>query len=94
EGGALGWAAPGLFVPEFEQVMDALAPGQVSGPVPTRFGVHLIEVLERREVERSPREMRDAVRALLRQQKAEEAFEEQVRELRGRAYVEYREPPQ
>ncbi|MCX7662303.1 MAG: peptidylprolyl isomerase [Tepidimonas fonticaldi] len=94
EGGALGWAAPGLFVPEFEQAMDALAPGQVSAPVPTRFGVHLIEVQERREVERSPREMREAVRALLRQQKAEEAFEEQVRELRGRAYVEYREPPQ
>ncbi|MEW6695353.1 MAG: peptidylprolyl isomerase [Pseudomonadota bacterium] len=94
EGGALGWATPGLFVPEFEQAMDALAPGQISAPVPTRFGVHLIEVQERREVERSPRELREAVRALLRQQKAEDAFAEQVRELRGRAYVEYREPPQ
>lgn len=94
EGGALGWATPGLFVPEFEQAMDALAPGQVSAPVPTRFGMHLIEVLERRVVERSPRDMREAVRALLRQQKADEAFEEQMRELRARAYVEYREPPQ
>lgn len=94
EGGALGWAAPGLFVPEFEQAMDALAPGQVSAPVVSRFGVHLIEVQERREVERSARETREAVRGLLRQQKADEAFAEQVRELRARAYVEYREPPQ
>jgi len=94
EGGALGWAAPGLFVPEFEQAMDALAPGQVSAPVVSRFGVHLIEVQERREVERSARETREAVRRLLRQQKADEAFAEQVRELRARAFVEYREPPQ
>ncbi|MGQ9724864.1 MAG: peptidylprolyl isomerase [Tepidimonas sp.] len=93
EGGALGWAAPGVFVPEFEQAMERLAPGQVSSPVVSRFGVHLIEVLERREVQRSPRELREAVRALLRQQKADEAFAEQLRELRGRAYIEYREPP-
>lgn len=94
EGGALGWAVPGMFVPEFEQVMDTLAPGQISMPVVSRFGVHLIEVLERREVQRSAREVREAVRALLRQQKADEAFAALKRELRGRSYVEYRESPQ
>lgn len=94
DGGALGWAVPGLFVPEFEQAMDALAPGEVSAPVASRFGVHLIQVLERREVERSAAEMRDAVRALLRQRKAEEAIADALREQRGRAYIEYREPPQ
>ncbi|TSE24579.1 peptidylprolyl isomerase [Tepidimonas aquatica] len=94
DGGRLGWATPGLFVPEFEQAMDALAPGQVSEPVVSRFGVHLIEVLQRRDVPRSARELRDAVRALLRQRKADEALAELVREARARTYVEYREPPQ
>ncbi|MCX7742689.1 MAG: peptidylprolyl isomerase, partial [Tepidimonas sp.] len=92
DGGRLGWASPGLFVPEFEQAMDALAPGQLSEPVVTRFGVHLIEVLQRREVPRSAREQREAVRALLRQRKADEALAELARDARARAYVEIREP--
>jgi len=94
EGGLLGWVSPGQLVPEFEQAMDALAVGVVSAPVVSRFGVHLIEVLERRQVERSAREQRDAVRAVLRQRKADEALQEVVREQRARAYVEQREPPQ
>lgn len=91
EGGRLGWAEPGLFVPEFEEAMEALAPGQVSAPVTTRFGVHLIEVLQRREVARGARELREAARSSLRQRKAEEALEEMAREARARAYVEIRE---
>ncbi|TSE32753.1 peptidylprolyl isomerase [Tepidimonas charontis] len=94
DGGLLGWASPGLFVPEFEQAMDALPVGSVSAPVVTRFGVHLIEVLERRRVERSAREQREAVRAVLRQRKADEAIQELVREQRARAFIEQREPPQ
>lgn len=93
-GGDLGWANPGMFVPEFEQVMSRLAPGQLSEPLVSRFGVHLIQVQERRQVPLSAREQREWVRNLLREQKAEEAYETWVRELRARAYIEYREPPQ
>ena len=93
-GGDLGWANPGMFVPEFEQVMSRLAPGQLSEPLVSRFGVHLIQVQERRQVPLSAREQREWVRNLLREKKAEEAYETWVRELRARAYIEYREPPQ
>ena len=93
-GGDLGWANPGMFVPEFEQVMNRLAPGQLSEPLVSRFGVHLIQVQERRQVPLSAREQREWVRNLLREQKAEQAYETWVRELRARAYIEYREPPQ
>jgi peptidyl-prolyl cis-trans isomerase SurA len=93
-GGDLGWASPGQFVPEFEQVMNELQPNQVSEPLVSRFGVHLIQVLERRQVDMSPREQREAIRNLLRERKAEEAYENWARDLRARAYVEYREPQQ
>ncbi len=93
-GGDLGWASPGMFVPEFEQAMSRLAPGQLSEPLVSRFGVHLIQVQERRQVPLSAREQREWVRNLLREKKAEEAYETWVRELRARAYIEYREPPQ
>ncbi len=91
EGGDLGWAQPGQFVPEFEQVMNRLAPGEVSEPVRSRFGLHLIQVVERREVELPTRERREWVRNVLREQKADEAYEDWARELRARAFVEYRE---
>ena len=93
-GGDLGWAKPGMFVPEFEQTMNRLAPGQLSEPLVSRFGVHLIQVQERRQVALGASELREWVRNLLREQKAEEAYETWTRELRGRAYVEYKEPPQ
>lgn len=93
EGGDLGWANPGLFVPEFEQVMNGLAPGQLSDPVTSRFGVHLIQVAERRETKLSAREQRELARAALREKKMEEAYAVWVQEVRGRAYVEFREPP-
>ncbi len=93
QGGDLGWASAGQFVPEFEEVMNSLSPGQVSAPFTSRFGAHLIEVKERRSVQLSQREQREAVRALLREKKLEEAFLTWTRDLRGRAYVEMREPP-
>ncbi|MCB2017236.1 MAG: peptidylprolyl isomerase, partial [Hydrogenophaga sp.] len=68
QGGDLGWAAPGQFVPEFEQAMDALRPGEVSAPVVSRFGVHLIRLEERRQAVLSDREQRDLARELVREQ--------------------------
>lgn len=94
QGGDLGWASPGMFVPEFEEVMNRLAPGQVSDPLASRFGVHLIQLTERREVTLNPSEQREAVRAMLREKKMEEAFRSWAQDLRARAYVELREPPQ
>lgn len=94
DGGDLGWATPGMFVPEFEQVMDALRPGELSEPLLSRFGLHLIQVQQRRQVPLSERERRELARRELREQKTEEALRNFVQELRGRAYVELREPPQ
>ncbi len=93
-GGDLGWASPGQFVPEFEQAMNRLALGGVSEPVVSRFGVHLIQVMERREVALDNKQLRDQARAALREQKFEEAYGEWLKEMRSRAYVERREAPQ
>ncbi len=90
EGGDLGWLYPGETVPEFERAMRELPEGGLSDPVRTQFGVHLIQVLGRRTAERSPEQMRAAARQALRQQKANEAYDEWLREIRDRAYVEYR----
>lgn len=94
QGGDLGWSNPGMFVPEFEEAMNKLAPGQISDPLVSRFGVHLIQLMERREVVLKPSEQREAVRAKLRAQKLDEAYVNWAQELRGRAYVDMREPPQ
>ena len=93
-GGDLGWASPGQFVPEFEEVMAQLRPRQVSEPLVSRFGVHLIEVMERREAPVTLREQREMVRNQLREKKMEEVYPAWIEELRGRAYVELRDPPQ
>jgi peptidyl-prolyl cis-trans isomerase SurA len=93
-GGELGWAVPGGFVPEFEETMNRLPPGGISTPIASRFGVHLIQVLERRQVAVDPKELREQARNILREQKFEPAYLEWVAELRARAYVEMREPPQ
>lgn len=92
-GGDLGWASPGQFVPEFEQAMQELAPGGVSPPVVSRFGVHLIQLIERRQVSLDVRQQRESARAALREQKFEETYLEWAREVRARAYVELRDPP-
>ena len=93
QGGELGWASPGMFVPEFEAAMNRLAPGDVSDPVVSRFGMHLIQLLERRKATLTKAQERDAVRALLREKKYDEAYRNWAQELRGRTYVELREPP-
>jgi peptidyl-prolyl cis-trans isomerase SurA len=90
KGGELGWLYPGETVPEFERAMKDLPVGAISDPVRTQFGVHLIEVLERRAAEESPEQTRAAARQALREQKADEAFDQWLREIRDRAYVEYR----
>lgn len=94
QGGDLGWASPGQFVPEFEAGMNPLPLGGVSDPVTTRFGVHLIQVLERRVVAPDTKQLRDQARAALRERKFEDAYVDWLREVRGRAYVEFREAPQ
>ena len=93
-GGDLGWASPGMFVPEFEEALNALAPGQIADPVVSRFGVHLIQLVERRQATMTPREQREVVRNLVRERKLDEAYVQWAREVRGRAFVELREPPQ
>jgi len=93
-GGDLGWANPGLFVPEFERAMNALAPGEVSEPLTSRFGVHLIQVMERRQATLGVNEKRDAARPQVREEMLDRAYAEWARDLRAKAYVEYREPPQ
>ena len=93
-GGDLGWASPGQFVPEFEEAMTKLAPGGISAPVVSRFGVHLIQVLERRSSTLDPKEVREQARGQLREAKYEQAYLDWAKELRLRAYIELREPPQ
>jgi peptidyl-prolyl cis-trans isomerase SurA len=93
-GGDLGWSNPGTFVPEFEDTLNSLAPGQIAEPLTSRFGVHLVQLMERRQAALDPRERREAVRGVLRERKLDEAYAVWAQEVRGRAYVEYREPPQ
>jgi len=90
QGGELGWVSPGELVPEFEQAMNRLRPGEISDPVVTQFGVHLIQVENRRETEVSPEKQRDFARAEVREQKLRAAYDDWVRQLRSAAYVEYR----
>jgi len=93
QGGDLGWAGPGMFVPEFEEAMNRLAPMEIGQPLVSRFGVHLIQLLDRRKADLSPREMREYVRNTLRETRIEEAYATWARDTRGRAFVELREPP-
>ncbi|MDT8990502.1 peptidylprolyl isomerase [Curvibacter sp. APW13] len=94
QGGDLGWANPGMFVPEFEEVMNKLDDLEISAPLVSRFGVHLLQVIERRKVDLNPRELRELARMELRESRYEKAFESWAQEVRGRAFVEYREAPQ
>ncbi len=92
-GGDLGWASPGMFVPEFEQAMNPLPIGGISQPFVSRFGAHLLQVTERRTVALEPKQLREQVRNILREQRFEEAYNEWARELRARAYIEMRDAP-
>jgi peptidyl-prolyl cis-trans isomerase SurA len=89
-GGDMDWVLPGDTVPEFERAMEALKPGEVSQPVKSPFGWHLIQVLERRAAGLTPERLRLQARMTLRERKAEEAYQEWLRLLRDRTYVEIR----
>jgi peptidyl-prolyl cis-trans isomerase SurA len=94
QGGDLGWATAGAYVPEFEEALAALDVGGISEPVVTRFGVHLVQVVDRRQITLDAKQQREQARNILREQKFEEAYVEWLRDLRGRAYIEMRDPPQ
>lgn len=89
KGGDLGWLSPGDTVPEFERAMNSLKPGQVGDPVQSPFGWHLIQVMERR-MDISQERVRQSARLALRERKADEAYQDWLRQMRDRAYVEYR----
>ena len=91
KGGDLGWLAPGDSTPEMETAMNALKPGEVSGVVETPFGLHLIEVIERKSDDASKERERTAARNVIRERKMQEATEDWARQVRDRAYVEFRE---
>ncbi|WP_345794523.1 peptidylprolyl isomerase [Thauera sp. JM12B12] len=90
KGGDLGWLNPGDTVPEFERAMNMLQAGEVSPPVRSPFGWHLIQVLERRVQDVTDERKRNAARLALRERKAEQAYEDWVRQLRDSTYVDYR----
>jgi peptidyl-prolyl cis-trans isomerase SurA len=89
-GGALGWVAPGDTVQEFERVMNSLKDKEVSPPIQTPFGWHLVQVLERRSDELSEDRKQQAARQAIRQRKADEAYQDWLRQSRDRAFVENR----
>jgi peptidyl-prolyl cis-trans isomerase SurA len=89
-GGELDWVYPGDTVPDFERAMQELKAGEISRPVRTPFGYHLIQVLERRAADISPERRRLQARQALRERKADEAYQEWLRQVRDRAYVELR----
>ncbi len=89
-GGDLGWVSPGDTVPEFEQAMNGLKAGEISGPVQSPFGWHLIQAMEHRSQDMSKERQRQSARQAIRARKADAAFQEWLQRLRDRAYVEYR----
>ena len=90
KGGDLGWISPGDTVPDFEHAMDKLKVGEISEPVRSPFGWHLIEVLGRRKQDITKEREREQARQAIRQRKSDEQWEEFIRQLRDRTYVEYK----
>ena len=86
-GGDLGWMSPGDLVPEFEQAMNRLQIGEVSNPVKSEFGWHLIQVMDRREGQLTVEKQRQFARAAIRERKFEQAYQDWIRELRDTATV-------
>lgn len=89
-GGDLGWVYQGDTVPDFERAMDALKLKEISQPIQSPFGFHLIQVLDRRVEGATAERQRQAARQVLRERKSEEAYQDWLRQMRDRAYVEYR----
>jgi peptidyl-prolyl cis-trans isomerase SurA len=90
-GGNLGWMSPGELVPEFEQAMNQLNINEVSEPVRTEFGWHLIQVVERRQAQLSADKQRDYARAAIREKKLDQAYQDWLRQIRDAATVEIRQ---
>jgi peptidyl-prolyl cis-trans isomerase SurA len=88
QGGDLGWISPGETVPEFERAMNSLQDGQISDPVRSEYGYHLIQVEGRRESQGSVAQQMDQARQAIGQRKAEQAYADWLRELRDTAYVD------
>jgi len=91
QGGELGWISPGETVPEFETAMNALKEKQTSGLVKSGFGWHLIQVLARRSADVSEQQKKQQARNAIRAYKSDEAYQDWLRQLRDRAFIEYRE---
>jgi peptidyl-prolyl cis-trans isomerase SurA len=91
KGGDIGWVYPGDTAPEFEKTMDGLQPGEVSEPVQTQFGYHLIQVVERKSDDVSKERQRLLARQAIKERKLEEATQDWLRTLRDRAYLEFRQ---
>ena len=89
KGGDLGWLSPGDTVPEFEKAMNSLKDGQLSAPVQSPFGWHLIQVLEHRKQDVTKERLRMLARQAIRDRKSDENYQEWLRQLRDRAYIEY-----
>ncbi|NLC35332.1 MAG: molecular chaperone SurA, partial [Alcaligenaceae bacterium] len=94
QGGDLGWLSPGETVPAFEQIMNALQPGEISEPFKSPFGWHIVEVLERRNQDMGQEYQRMQARQLLFQRRIEPAVDQWLNELYGEAYVDNRLDPQ
>lgn len=90
KGGDLGWISPGDTVPEFERTMNSLRDNEISNPIQSPFGWHLVQVMERRTEGISEDRKRVTARATIRSRKADEAFQDWLRQTRDRAFVEYR----
>ncbi len=90
KGGDLGWLSPGDTVPDFEQAMNKLKIDEISAPVRSPFGWHLIQVMERRTQDVTADRKRDQARMAMRQRKSDEAFQDWIRQMRDRSYVEYK----
>ncbi|OMG56569.1 molecular chaperone SurA [Azonexus hydrophilus] len=90
KGGDLGWLNPGDTVPDFERAMDALKPGELSPVIQSPFGMHLIQVIERRERDVSAERQRSVARQAIRERKLDDAYQDWLRQLRDRTYVENR----
>lgn len=91
QGGDLGWASPGMFVPEFQEVLDELQPGEISQPMVSRFGMHLIQLLERRSHQLTESDRRAMISGAVREEKSDKAYADWVNQLRNSAYIEIRD---
>ena len=90
QGGDLGWISPGETVPEFERAMNSLKDGEISLPVRTEYGYHLIQVLGRRDAPGSVAQQQEIARQAIGQRKAEQAYSDWLRQLRDSSYVQYK----